>query len=513
MTGGSTTVRVWALLLAVLGLGLAAYKVQSLNLPLSPHQDTEVWTVQARASFSGGGGPAKLGFHIPGLTPGFEVVDEDFISSNFGLALDKIDDNRLAEWAVRRARGVQTLYYRISVTKSVESSNWESVPRFPKLPSYEEPYASAIQAIISDVRGESADVQTYVRELLQQFNSLEPNENIELIRDRASTHQELLMEIINILNGVRIPTRILWGIFLSDAANNTKLQPLLQAHNGKNWITFDPITGKPGVPDNFLSWRVGNQPLFYIEGGGPVEVVFSVSKTYRELLDIAKEVSDGKSAFFSSFSLFSLPLQNQNVYRLLVMVPVGALVVVFFRIFIGIKTFGTFMPILIALAFRETQLLWGIALFVLITFLGLTLRFYLEHLRLLLIPRLTTILVIVVILMISISLITNQLAVERALSVALFPIVILAMTIERMSITWEENGPREAISHGLGSLLVACAGYLVMTNEKLMYIMFVFPEMLFVVLALSLLAGRYTGYRLLELRRFSAISKQASKDK
>ena len=502
---GNITVKVWAVLLAALGLGIFAHKLLNVGLPLTPDQDAEVWTVQARVSFSGGGGPAKLGFYIPGVTPGLSVVDEDFISGRFGLAVDKEGDNRRAEWAVRRAKGQQTLYYRISVTKTVEEAGWSSKPRFPNVPEYEEPYASAIKVIIEDVRSESADVQSYVRELLKQLNSLQPNENIELIRDRANNQTQWLGEIINVLKGVRIPARILWGVILSDAANNASLQLLLQVHNGKRWLTFDPVTSEMGIPDNFLSWRVGSGPLFTVEGGGPVDIVFSVSKTYRELIDIARKGAAANGSVLSGFSLLSLPVQNQNVYRLLIMVPIGALVVVFFRIFIGIKTFGTFMPILIALAFRETQLLWGIALFMMIVSLGLMLRFYLERMRLLLIPRLTSILVIVVILMVIISIITNELGIDRALSVALFPIVILAMTIERMSITWEENGAREAMAQGFGSLVVACVGYLVMTNATLMYLMFVFPELLFVVLALSLLMGRYTGYRLLELRRFRAM--------
>ena len=32
-----------------------------------------------------------------------------------------------------------------------------------------------------------------------------------------------------------------------------------------------------------------------------------------------------------------------------------------------------------------------------------------------------------------------------------------------------------------------------------------FPELLLLVIAVALLAGRYTGYRLLELRRFKAL--------
>lgn len=126
---------------------------------------------------------------------------------------------------------------------------------------------------------------------------------------------------------------------------------------------------------------------------------------------------------------------------------------------------------------------------------------------LLLIPRLTAILIIVVMLMLIISMVSNQLGAERVLSIALFPMVILSMTIERMSITWEENGARTALIQGIGSLSVATLGYLVMTNEQLMYVMFVFPELLLVLLAVCLLMGRYSGYRLTELYRFREMKK------
>ena len=61
------------------------------------------------------------------------------------------------------------------------------------------------------------------------------------------------------------------------------------------------------------------------------------------------------------------------------MVPVGGFLLVILRNVIGISTFGTFMPVLIALAFRETQLLWGIIFFSVLVALGLTIRFYLDR--------------------------------------------------------------------------------------------------------------------------------------
>ena len=165
------------------------------------------------------------------------------------------------------------------------------------------------------------------------------------------------------------------------------------------------------------------------------------------------------------------------------------------------------MPVLIALAFRETKLFWGIILFSLLIAAGLTIRFLLERLRLLLVPRLSAVLIVVVLLMLFISLLSHRLGLETGLSVALFPMVIIAMTIERMSVVWEERGAADAIRAGLGSMFVAIVAYLAMGMKWLDHLVFTFPELLLVILALVLLAGRYTGYRLTELRRFGPLVK------
>ncbi len=505
------TVNGWALALSVTGLAIAAYKIFDLGLPLVPEQNTDVWTLQAQATFVGTGGPAKLSLDIPQHTPGFVILNENFISRKYGLTIDQGKDSRKANWAIRRAKGEQSLYYRITVARSNKAVEWESVPSFPQLPDYPEPYASAVQAIVEDVREESADVESYTRALLKQLNSPAPDENVELVRNQAKNTDQWTSEIIKVLKAVRIPARKLWGMDISDLDNNAVLSPLLQVHNGDRWLTFNPDTGKQGVPANFLAWQVGEAPVSKLTGGRKPGIRFSVTKSYAELIDVARKGAANQDSLFSAFSLVALPVQNQNVYQLLLMLPLGALLVVFLRTIIGLQTFGTFMPILIALAFRETQLFWGVVMFSLIVSIGLMVRFYMEKLMLLLIPRLAAILIIVVILMLLISLTSNRLGVERLLSISLFPMVILAMTIERMSITWEENGAREAILLGVGSLLVACASYVVMTNANLMYLMFVFPELLLVVLGLCLWMGRYTGYRLVELVRFRGILQKDAK--
>jgi hypothetical protein len=129
----------------------------------------------------------------------------------------------------------------------------------------------------------------------------------------------------------------------------------------------------------------------------------------------------------------------------------------------------------------------------------------LDRLKLLLVPRLASVLIVVVVLMAGLSVLTNQLGFERGLSVALFPMVIMTMTIERMFLVWEEHGASEALQQAAGTMVVAGLSYFIMSFDLVEHVAFVFPELLLLLLAGTVLLGRYTGYRLLELHRFKAL--------
>ena len=84
--------------------------------------------------------------------------------------------------------------------------------------------------------------------------------------------------------------------------------------------------------------------------------------------------------------------------------------------------------------------------------------------------------------MAGISVLSQKLDLQPGLSIALFPMVIISMTIERMSIVWEERGASEAIQEGVGSLLVAGVGLSCHGRQIwLEHLVFVFPELLLIV--------------------------------
>lgn len=500
-----------AFTVAAIAMAAITYKWQVLKFPLQPQSEVSVWTIQARVTYRPKRGPNTVTLQLPTMTPGFAVVDEKFIARNYSMLEQQTTRKREVQWAIRRARGEQVLYYRATLVRSSLSDNQELPyePILAKPPPLEEPWATASQALLDDVRDFSADIVTYARELVHRFNQKVPSQEVAILGELLATPGERARFFASLLATRKIPARVLHGFMLTDD-NSNRLTPraILAVHNGTDWTLIDPLTGAQGWPSDFFLWHSGDRPMLRVDENPAATVEFTVSRNLADAMAVAERRLEVQDANMVRYSLLSLPLQTQEVYRVLLMIPIGAFIMLLLRNIIGIKSFGTFMPVLIALAFRDTGIIAGVLLFALVIGAGLMVRFYLERLRLLLVPRLTAILILVVLLMALVSVLSNRLGIEVGLSVSLFPMVIMAMTIERMSVAWDERGAGTAIREGIGSLLVASLAYLAMSWPPLEHMVFVFPEVLLILFAATLLLGRYSGYRLTELFRFRALARE-----
>jgi hypothetical protein len=444
---------------------------------------------------------------VPGNTPNFVILNENFISRGFGLTTSNVDGNRQAVWSIRRARGVQTLYYRVIVQSFAVGEQGISAKQ-PEIQDHGFTGAEleVANTLLQQAQQQSADLETLVALLIGHVNSPAQDDNITFLLKGDLSLDNRIQLVTRLLALAGVPTRLAHGLRLAEQRGDAAIIPWLQVYENKSWRAFDPVAGQPGMPDDYLIFWYGPGPMVKLSGADRPVTDISIALIEREAIAAAAARRQLANPVLEGLSLSSLPLDTQNVYRILLMVPVGALLVVLMRNIIGISTFGTFMPVLIALSFRETQLLWGLLLFSLVVTLGLAIRFYLDKLKLLLVPRLASVLTIVILLMVMISVLTNHFGLESGLSVALFPMVIITMTIERMSIVWDERGAWEALQQGIGSLLTAALAFLFMNDPYLKHLFTVFPELLLVLLAVMMLLGRYSGYRLLELRRFRALA-------
>ncbi len=494
--------------LTLCSVSIFAYKHFVLGLPLKPNEKIELWTIEEDISFVPKENvPIRVSTKILNAPPGFNVIGEDFISRNYGSTTRNIGDNKILVWSKRLDRGNRILYYRATVYKNSKAPpvgyTMQAIENRQQLIG---PERSAANALLEPIREQSADVATFAAATVRQLNNKD-NTNAQFLLDRDYSAKNLAKTAITVLNIAHVRARVVFGLRLKDTKMKAELEPWIEAYNGKNRIYINPTTGALGLPPDYLLWWHGADVKLINshDSVDNLQVNFAVSRNMESLLNLSYQHHTDSGSLLMRFSTLNLPLQVQQVYKVMLAVPIGALIIIILRNFIGIPTFGTFMPVLIALAFRDTELAAGLILFTLIVSLGLLVRFYLEHVRLLLVPRLAAVLTTVVLIMMMITVVCNQLGIATGLSIALFPMVIITMTIERICIVWDERGPVDAIKAGAGSLFAACLCYIAMSNDYVRYLVFVFPELLLLVLVISLVFGQYTGYRVTELYRFRTL--------
>nr|WP_010131219.1 inactive transglutaminase family protein [Microbulbifer agarilyticus] len=499
-------VYILAALLALMGAGLTIYKNVELGFPLLPGEYRTVWTIEAKVRFTADGGPAKAALTLPREQRNMEVLGETFSSSGYGFNIIREDDEYRAVWAKREASGAQSLFYQLDVHQTPGAALEQPLDLSTKVVKpllgarEQEAVRQAIYSLVDTARQRSSDTQTFTTELLTALadrRNQDGNMIFGYYKDRSFVDVALL-----VLAAADVPAHRIRGLYLEDDRRRMSPEDLLEIYDGKRWVVFEPQSGSPGVPKNFFIWQRGGKSLLDVEGGYNSGVTFSVISNDVPARDVAMLSTSQEKEALVDFSIYSLPIEQQSIFKLILLVPVGALVVVLLRVFVGLRTSGTFMPVLLAIAFIETQLLTGLSIFVLILILGLWIRFYLSKLNLLLVARIAAVVVTVVILMGAISVISYKLGIEQALTVTFFPMIILAWTIERMSIVWEEDGPYEVLIQAGGSLLVAVIAWWVMTNRYIEHWTFNFPELLLVLLGVIMIVGNYTGFRLAELARF-----------
>ena len=497
------------ILLGLAGIGLTIYKNRVLHFPLFTGSTVDAWTVEAHISFEADGGPVEVSLAVPDDQADLSLCKTKYIAKGYTYETAKdtpIKEHRRAIWKKESAKGLQNILYRVSVYDTAgkrKNFNEEDVP----LPSINLPEDKlvAIDNIIKIARESSGgNNKAFVTELLKMLNSNTPSDEVSMLLGAKPTRNSKMQLARTILARDNIRSVIAKGFVLDKTKKNQKLMNVLCVGEGDKWNFFTLASETYELPERFLFWQRGGDSLLDVIGGKNVKVKFSILHEKRSASRFAVENAEENESFLVTMSIYSLPIAQQSAFKTMLMVPLGALIVVLMRNIVGISTSGTFMPILIALSFLETRVLPGVIMFFLIVSAGLAVRAYLTRLNLLLIPRISAVVIVVVFIMALFSIVSNKIGLERGMQVTLFPMIVLSWTVERLCVLWEEQGHKEVLIRGGGALLVAVIAYLVMSNSLARHLMFTFPELMLTLMAIILLLGRYSGYRLSEIFRFKA---------
>ena len=506
------------------------YKVLFLKYPILSRPVKNLWTFELKIHFQGVGKASAVRHYLPSDDVGQMVLEEEFVSRNLDFFIGKEEGNTFVQWIGKPLKGDVRLFYRATVQTWPRTPGLINSALKEKYPSKVSRYLLAkpeMESIAAEVRefldrlvGEKKENLDKVRAiydfLLDDVETVHFSKETSLtapIRTRKATIAEKKRLFIYLSRMAGVPARAVHGIPLGREIKQKRILSWAEVLPGESWVPVDVENRLfAQLPESLLIIYRGDAPFMASSGVKSLEYRYAMKQEEQWSFSLFYGTATKVGSKVHEWSLFSLPVEAQEVFRVILMIPLGALIVSIFRNIIGINTFGTFMPVLIALAFRNTQLGWGLVLFSVVIALGLVSRWFMDRLRLLLVPRLSVIVTVLVIILAAGSLIGHHAGVYRILAVALFPMVIMTMTIERLSIILMERGAREAIKVSLGTLLVATLGYLVMSIVTVQDFFFVFPEVLFAVIGMQILLGRYTGYRLMEYVRFSSFIPNGEKN-
>lgn len=487
------------ILLISIGIYLIILRHTVYGVPLTPGETRQVWEVEAQIQFSAQGKAAKVSLAAPETQRGFTLLNESSTSPGYGVSYIDTDNGRRAEWSIRNASGAQTIYYKTQFLVDSQAKSTLLAPDNSK-PSvtFNGPEQIAANAINALARERSADQVSYAREMFKVLADVENPHSQMLL-----SHMSKLEAAQNLLSIAGVANKVVGVLSLEDGRRRQYIELTNMVWNGAEWVLFDPASGRQLNHSNRLIWDQSNVSLLDVVGGSNSRVLFSMIS--REVTPQSATLQKVEADGLLNLSIHSLPLEEQAMFKTIMLVPIGALIVVILRILVGLKTSGTFMPVLIAVAFVQTQLLPGITGFLLIVGTGLIIRSYLSRLNLLLVARISAVIISVILIIAVFAILAFKLSITEGLSITFFPMIILSWTIERMSILWEEEGAKEVIVQGGGSLLTAILVYIAMTNSYVQHLTFNFIGIQLIILAMILLLGTYTGYRISELKRFKSM--------
>lgn len=525
MRSANLHLKVLIFLLLAVGLGSIFYERYVLQIPFTDREVENLWTIDAKITYDvPRESSVSTKFFIPTDYQQYTKFSESLIADKeYGQVFEEDAlGNKIAHYSIRRTQGPETIYYRLSLSpnfgdqekpeETIGTTYREKIP-------LEGAEKVAADALVNDIRATSSNTLTFISEAIRRVN-MKDNANINLLLhgDDSLKNRYAVAELL--LSQAHIPVQRVNTLELKSSIDQTPdiwLRSYIETSSrdektkrnvttGK-WYYFNMVDGSVGLPKNHIIWWVGDDSLISVNNALKPKVSFSVSDKELTAISLA-QVENTKSAKFLSYSLYDLPIEIQYSYELMLMIPFGVLVILLVRNVIGIQTLGTFTPVLIALAFRETGLAFGIVFFTIITAMGLLIRSYLEHLKLQMLSRLSVVLTFVIIMIAMLSIFSYKMGFDKGLAIGLFPMVILTMTIERLSITWEERGAGNVLKISIGTLIAASLAYLLIEIPAFIYFVFTFPGILLVLASFMLMMGRYRGYRLTELKRFKAMLKE-----
>lgn len=197
-------------------------------------------------------------------------------------------------------------------------------------------------------------------------------------------------------------------------------------------------------------------------------------------------------------SLLDVPHGSRRTVENIMLVPIGALAVVFVRLTLGIRVLGPFRSFLLAFAFITTGILLGVACFAATVTVLVLVRPLVKSLKLPYFGRTSVMVVAVAIVMLAATVAGNWVQYSSLQDVAFLPVVVVCLVGEAVARTIQSEGVRSAIWRAATTTALAILVAAVGLTRPLTDLLLRYPESSLLAVALIVIVARYGAWRLLE---------------
>ena len=205
----------------------------------------------------------------------------------------------------------------------------------------------------------------------------------------------------------------------------------------------------------------------------------------------------------------------QESILLILMLPIIATLISFFRQVFGIKAFGIYTPSIVTFAFLGMGgeagfkgIKYGVAIFISIILVGMGSRYVLKKLRLLYLPRVAIILSMVAFAILAILVLGGSMQRTGLAAIPIFPLLIMIIIVEKFVAAQLEKGNKTAFILATETLAISLVGYFILSWDLLIMTILTYPWIVLLTIPFNIFLGKWTGLRLSEYWRFRDILKK-----
>ena len=508
------------IIIAILAFISMAFKIAPITENFDDFNSKESYNITYRLFFKTNEGRTRVRSFLPQNNTRQRISHQIFDSTE-GIVFEKEknSENYLGVWVTYEKNQHKNISYQFtfegkSKTVNLTDNFKEHKPKYSSFLKSSEHVQSddlsielLAQSLVVDVQNDKQKIENIFEYVynIPATPIITLTDAVTVLQQNHASCNGKTRLFVALARNLGYPARIKGGIIL-EKSNKRTSHSWAEVMINNEWVAFDTLNNHfAHLPANYLELYVGDKALIRHTANISFDYIYEIKRLKN--IPFLKASADNFSKIFplSLIGLIENGIISSSSLILLLMLPIGGLLIAFLRTVIGIRTFGVFLPVLIAFSLLETGFVTGMLLFsFLIFFVGIVSRPF-NKLGLLHTAKLVISLSLMVLVMILGSYIGMKTNISWLTALTFFPTIILTISAERFSTLITEDGFEKAMSTLLQTLFAVSVSYSMISSDWALSIILLFPEIILFVIVIAMLLGRYVGLRITELFRFKSL--------